>query len=139
MLSIVKKCLTCCGAITPQVINLKGYGKTVKNNNNNNNNNNIRIYNITYWKDISISFNLENNTFDGTGISQIGRKHYYFVLLGNIIGSIDENGIIKIEFTKYHYNINILSYIGYYNIYNKKLQLISLDNNILGELKFNTF
>lgn len=141
MLSIVKNCLTCCGAVHQQFIQLKGCGKTIRNRNqyaSQNNNNNTIIYSITYWKDISINLNLVDNTFDGVGISQIGRKHFHFILLGNIIEfNSGENGLIKIEITKHHYNLNILHYIGYYNVYTKKMQLISEDNTIIGELQFN--
>jgi len=140
MLSIVKNCLTCCGIVPEKFIQLKGCGKTIRNRNQyaSQNNNNTIIYSITYWKDISINLNLVDNTFDGVGISQIGRKHFHFILLGNIIEfNSGENGLIKIEITKHHYNLNILCYIGYYNVYTKKMQLISEDNTIIGELQFN--
>jgi hypothetical protein len=101
--------------------NYKGCGKTI----------NHTTKQITYWRHIRLTLNLETNSFDGVGYSFFRRRRFDFLLLGTILNPDNiGNGILYIEFVKYNYTTNSsftnsIKYLGTFDIHTKKLCIIS--------------
>jgi hypothetical protein len=113
-------------------VNLKGFGKTIR----------FKTNASTFWVQVSLNYNVINNTIDGVGYSVFQRKKIPFIIMGKVYFQLEDqegNKKMNIQIKKIHLSNeihNMVEYLGIMYITKKEKKIELISHSAAGELNF---